>query len=151
MSWITKISTDLAVLPEFVQEYETKLQQLRSSTAIGGQLERNMRELPAHTELVFNDLQLIEAVLRNLEIKLRQQRSQVFKRFLESYNRALSSRDAERYVDGDDLVISMEQLINEVAYLRNRYLGVMKALETKAFQLNNITRLRVAGMEDISI
>lgn len=150
-SWVTRISTDLAVLPDFVQEYEARLSDVRRHTAIGGQLERNMRELPAHTEQVFNDLQLIEAVLRILELKLRQQRSQVFKKFLESYNRALSSRDAERYVDGDDLVISMEQLVNELAYLRNRFLGVMKALESKNFMLSNISKLRVAGLEDASL
>jgi hypothetical protein len=35
--------------------------------------------------------------------------------------------------------------------LRNKWLGVMKGIETKAFQINNIVRLRVAGMEDISL
>ena len=45
----------------------------------------------------------------------------------------------------------METLVNEVALMRNQYLGIMKALESKNFMLGHITRLRVAGMEDITI
>jgi len=43
---------------------------------------------------------------------------------MENYARALTSRDAEKYTDGEDEVIDYETLINEVAYLRNRWLGM---------------------------
>ncbi len=74
-----------------------------------------------------------------------------FQKYLEAYNRALTSRDAEKYVDGEDEVVDFETLINEVALLRNRWLGIMKALESKNFMLGHIVRLRAAGMEDITI
>ena len=61
------------------------------------------------------------------------------------------SRDAEKYVDGEDEVIDYEVLVNEVALLRNKWLGIMKALESKNFMLGHIVRLRAAGMEDISV
>ena len=70
---------------------------------------------------------------------------------LEGYARALTSRDAEKYVDGEDEVIDFETLINEVALLRNKYLGIMKGLDTKQWQLGHIVRLRTAGMEDVSV
>jgi hypothetical protein len=63
----------------------------------------------------------------------------------------LSSRDAEKYVDGEDEVIDYETLINEVALLRNTWLGILKGLESKNFMLGHIVRLRAAGMEDISL
>jgi len=63
----------------------------------------------------------------------------------------LTSRDAEKYVDGEDEVVDFETLINEVALLRNRWLGIMKGLEAKQWQLGHITRLRTAGMEDVSV
>ena len=74
-----------------------------------------------------------------------------FKNYLESYARALSTRDAEKYADGEDEVIDFETLINEVALLRNKYLGILKGLEAKQWQLGHITRLRTAGMEDVSL
>jgi hypothetical protein len=63
----------------------------------------------------------------------------------------LTSRDAEKYAEGEDEVIDMEVLINEVALLRNRWLGIMKGLEAKQWQMGHIVRLRTSGMEDITI
>ena len=94
---------------------------------------------------------LIEAVLNYLNIKLRQIRRKHFQKYLEGYARALTSRDAEKYVDGEDEVIDFETLINEVALLRNKYLGIMKGLDTKQWQLGHIVRLRTAGMEDVQV
>ena len=50
-----------------------------------------------------------------------------------------------------DEVIDMETIINEVALLRNRWLGVMKGIESKNFMLGHVVRLRTAGMEDIVV
>jgi hypothetical protein len=63
----------------------------------------------------------------------------------------LTSRDADKYVEGEDEVIEYEILINEVALLRNRWLGILKGLEAKQWQMGHIVRLRTSGMEDITI
>ena len=107
--------------------------------------------MPGITEHRFNQLQEIEAVLNFLNIQLRKIRRKWFKKYLEGYARALTSRDAEKYVDGEDEVIDFETIINEVALLRNKWLGIMKGLETKQWQLGHITRLRTAGMEDVTV
>ena len=78
-------------------------------------------------------------------------RSKIFRKFLESYNRALSSRDAEKFVDGEEEVVNLQYLINDFSLVRNRFIGVIKALEAKQFQINNIVKLRAAGLEDISL
>jgi hypothetical protein len=89
--------------------------------------------------------------LNYLNIQLRKIRRKHFQKYLEAYNRALTSRDAEKYAEGEDEVIDMEVLINEVALLRNRWLGIMKGLEAKQWQMGHIVRLRTSGMEDITI
>jgi hypothetical protein len=114
-------------------------------------VEKNVKELPGITEHRFNQLQEIEAVLNFLNIQLRKIRRRHFQKYLEAYARALTSRDAEKYVDGEDEVIDFETIINEVALLRNRWLGIMKGLDTKQWQLGHITKLRTAGMEDITV
>ena len=75
----------------------------------------------------------------------------VFRKFLESYNRQLTSRDADKYVDGDDDVVNLTSIANQFSLLRNQYLGIMKGLDTKQWQIGHIVKLRTAGMEDISI
>jgi hypothetical protein len=43
----------------------------------------------------------------------------------------------------------MEKVINEFAMLRNQWLGIIKGLDIKGYQINNIIKLRAAGLEDI--
>lgn len=151
MTWYTKVTSDLSNLPDFISYYEAELLQAKYETSIKGHVERNLTNLPGITEHRFNQLQEIEAVLNFLNIQLRKLRRKYFQKYLEGYNRALSSRDAEKYVDGEDEVIDFEVLINEMALLRNKWLGVMKALESKNFMLGHVVRLRTAGMEDIVV
>jgi hypothetical protein len=151
MSWYGRITQDLNVIPDFISYYENELLSAKSDVKVYGNVEKNISNLPGITEYRFNQLQEIEAVLNYLNIQLRKIRRKHYKKYLEAYNRALTERTAEKYVDGEDEVIDYEVLINEVAFLRNRWLGVMKGIDTKQWQLGHIVRLRTAGMEDISI
>ena len=151
MTWYNRVSTDLLAIPDFISHYEGELDSAKKEVRIYGNVEKNITGLPGVTEHRFNQLQEIEAVLNFLNIKLRQIRRKHFQKYLEAYNRALTSRDAEKYVDGEDEVIDFETLINEVSLLRNRYLGILKGLEQKSYALGHVVRLRTAGMEDISI
>ena len=96
-------------------------------------------------------MQEIEAVLNYLNIQLRKIKQKHYKKYLEAYNRALTSRDAEKYAEAEDEVIDFETIINEVALLRNKWLGLLKGIESKNFMLGHVARLRTAGMEDITL
>ena len=151
MNWYTRISHDLAVIPDFISHYENELISSKIDVRVSGLIERQISALPGITEHRFNQLQEVEAVLNLLNIKLSKIRRGHFQKYLEKYARALTSRDAEKYVDGEDEVIDFEYLINEVALLRNKFLGIMKGLDAKQWQMGHIVRLRTAGMEDISV
>jgi hypothetical protein len=149
--WYNRITADLGQIPNFISHYENEMISAKKDCIIAGLVERNLKELPGTTEQRFYQLQEIEAVLNYLNIQIRKIRRKHFQKYLENYPRALTSRDAEKYVDGEDEVIDYETIINEVALLRNRWLGIMKGLETKQWQMGHIVRLRTAGMEDISV
>jgi hypothetical protein len=150
-NWYSQITSNLGVIPDFIHYYETELIQAKSEVKVIGNVEKNIAAIPGVTEHRFNQLQEIEAVLQYLNLQLRKIRRKHFQKYLEAYNRALTDRTAEKYVDGEDEVIDMETIINEVALLRNRWLGIMKGLEAKQWQMGHIVRLRTAGMEDITI
>ena len=151
MNWYTQVTTDLSKLPDFIVYYDTELSKAKNEVKIYGNVEKNIAALPGITEHRFNQLQEIEAVLNYLNIQLRKIRRKHFQKYLEAYNRALTSRDAEKYVDGESEVVDFEVLINEIALLRNKWLGIMKGLDAKQWQMGHIVRLRTAGMEDITI
>jgi hypothetical protein len=149
--WYSKVVADLGNIPDFIFHYERELDDAKQDCRVGGLIEKNITALPGITEHRFNQLQEIEAVLNYLNIQLRKIRRKHFQKYLEGYARALTSRDAEKYVDGEDEVIEFETLINEVALLRNRFLGILKGMESKNFMLGHIVRLRAAGMEDVQV
>jgi hypothetical protein len=151
MTWYNKVTGNISYLPDFIDHYNQELDRAKIECGIKGIVEKNISALPGITEHRFNQLQEIEAVLNYMNIQLRKIRRKHFQKYLENYQRALTSRDAEKYVDGEDEVIDYETLINEVALLRNKWLGVMKGLDTKQWQLGHIVRLRTAGMEDVSV
>ena len=149
--WYSRVVASLGNIPDFIAHYERELAEAKRECKIGGYVEVNIKELPGITEHRFNQLQEIEAVLNFLHIQLRKIRRRHFQKYLENYARALTARDAEKYVDGEDEVIDFETIINEVALLRNKWLGIMKGLDTKILQIGHIFRLRTAGMEDIQV
>ena len=149
--WYNRITADLGEIPDFIAHYEKELDEAKRDCRISGLVEKNITALPGITEHRFNQLQEIEAVLNYLNIQLRKIRRRYFQKYLEGYARALTSRDAEKYVDGEDEVIDFETIINEVALLRNRWLGILKGLDSKQWQMGHIVRLRTAGMEDITV
>ena len=151
MGWYSRVSRDISEIPSAIQYFEDELVIARQEVKIKGSIERASADMPGIVEHRFNQLQEIEAILEYLNIELRRLRSQYFKKYLENYQRALSSRDVEKYVDGESDVVDYEKIINEFALLRNKWLGVLKALDQKQWQITNIVKLRVAGMEDASL
>ena len=149
--WYSRVTASISAIPDFIAHYERELTEAKAECRLSGHVETNIKELPGITEHRFNQLQEIEAVLNYLNIQLRKIRRKHFKKYLESYARALTPRDAEKYVDGEEEVIDYETIINEVALLRNRFLGIMKGLDSKSWMSGHVVRLRAAGMEDIRV
>jgi len=149
--WYNKVVANIGTLPDFIMYYRSELESAKKDVSVYGYVEKNLADLPGVTEHRFHQLQEIEAVLNYLNIQLRKIRRKHFQKYLEAYQRALTSRDAEKYVDGEDEVIEYETLINDVALLRNQWLGIMKGLESKNFMLGHVVRLRASGMEDIQL
>ena len=151
MGWYSKISKDISHIPDAVLHFEQELVEAREEVKLRGNVEKASASMPGTVEHRFGQLQEIEAILEYLNIELRRLKSGFFRKYLENYQRALSSRDCERYVEGEADVVDMEKIINEFALLRNKWLGVIKGLDQKQWQITNIVKLRVAGMEDASL
>ena len=151
MGWYSEVSRDVSKIPEAIAYFETQLTEARQECKLVGNVEKSAAAMPGVVEHRFNQLQEIEAILNYLNIELRRLRSSYFKKYLENYQRALSSRDVEKYVDGEADVVDYEKIINEFALMRNKWLGVLKALDQKQWQITNVVKLRVAGMEDATL
>ena len=151
MGWYSDIAKDISNIPDAVLYFEGELAEARKEVKLIGNLEKASAALPGVVEHRFSQLQEIEAILEYLNIELRRLKSSHFRKYLENYQRALSSRDCDRYVEGEADVVDFEKIINEFALLRNKWLSITKGLDQKQWQITNIVKLRIAGMEDASL
>jgi len=152
--WYGKITAnpnDMTTFVDAILYFESELEAAKREVKLHGSVEKASAQLPGIVEHRFNQYQEVEAILRYLEIRHTQTKSAAFKRYLETYARSLSSRDAEKYADGDKDVVEFAMLINQIALVRNTYMGVMKGLDYKHWQINNLVKLKVAGMEDFEV
>jgi len=150
-NWYDLVSKDISKIPDAVEYFNTELIAAKAEIKISGRIEKASAHLPASVETRFSQLQEIEAILEYLNIELRRLRSSHFRRYVENYQRQLSSRDAEKFVDGEADVVDFEKIINEFALIRNKWLGIIKGLDQKQWQLTNIVKLRTAGLDDATL
>src|SRR5210317_978275 len=151
MGWYSEVARNINKIQDAIAYFESELSDAKTEVKLRGNVEKAASEMPGIVEHRFNQLQEIEAILNYMNIELRRLRSSFFKKYLENYQRALSSRDVEKYVDGEADVVDYEKIINEFALMRNKWLGVLKALDQKQWQITNVVKLRVAGMEDATL
>jgi hypothetical protein len=146
--WYAQVVEDLSEIPNAMNYFENEIVDAKDETKIVGSLEKNAQELSGITSHRFGQLQEIEAILKYLNIKYDKMRSDHYRKYLERYQRDLTDRSIEKYIDGEDDIVTMSILINEVSLVRNKYLALMKGLEIKNWQISNVVRLRIVGMED---
>ena len=124
--WYNKIKKDLSELPNMMEYHEKQLMSARAEINEKGQVSQVMLKIPGIMEYRYNQLQDVDAILEFLNLQLRIIKHKHYKKFFEGYGKALNSREAEKYSEAEDDVIDMETIINEVALIRNKWLGVIK-------------------------
>lgn len=150
-NWYITITRDISKLPDAIAYYEKELAVASKECDIHGSIETMSKLLPSIVELRFNQLQETEAILRYLNIEYDEEYHNAYKKYLMNYNKTLKSTEADKFAKGDASVVAMAHLVNDFARIRNQYQGIIKALDVKQWQLTNIIKLRVAGLDDASI
>lgn len=148
---ILVLNEDIDKIHDAIDDFENELAEARKDCQIKGSLEQAASRLPGLFEYRFSQLQEVEAILEHLNIELRRMRSIHYKNYLEGYNRTLTYRDIEKYIDGEDDIVAWTKIVNSFALIRNQYLSITKSLDQKNWQISNIVRLRTAGLEDVKI
>ncbi len=146
--WYNAVTEDISNVSNAIKFFDKEVEEARKEVSLTGNLEKASASMPGLIVFRFNQLQELEAILEFLNIAYRKERAKTLRRFIEHYERALTAREAEKWIDGEDNVVLLAELINDIALVRNKFLGIIKGLEAKGFQINNITKLKVAGIED---
>lgn len=138
-------------LTEAIKYFSEEYENARKEVKVVGSLTKCVSELSSNYEYRVAQLQEIEAILRHFEIKLSQKKSNLYQKYLEHYQRALSSSDIKVYIEGQPEIVAIQQIINEIALVRNKYIALTKGFETANYQLSNLSKLYASGCDGIQI
>lgn len=143
-------NNNLDEIPDAIVYYNDQLIEAREELKIKGSVSRMASQMPGIIEYRFSQLQEIEGIHRHIEILKTKAFSDSFKNYTNS-NRNMTSRDAEKYSNGDDTVLELAIILNSISVIRDKFLGLTKGLESKHYQLTNLIKMKAAGIDDFDI
>lgn len=149
--YLQMIKEDAKKLPEILEHFNQEYEDAKKELKIEGNLQQEATKLPSYMEYRFSQLQELEAILEYFNIKLKGVKSTLYQKFMNTSARALTSNDVKQYIEGDKTVIEIQTVINDVALVRNRFVGLTKGFDAKNFMISNIVKLRVAGLDSIIV
>ncbi len=114
----------------------------------GRRIEEIARTLPHYQssyDQQYQELKALDEWLNNLKEK---KVSRFWKKYLEGYSKALSSRDIQAYIAGEKEIVELNEVIIEVGLIKSKMLSIVEALKQLGWMLGHITKLRISEMED---
>jgi hypothetical protein len=149
MSFLFRLSENLEKVIEHIAKYETAIAEAEELFNMEGKkLEYLCRVLPANIvryDEYHNELKSLEDYLKAKRDVIE---SKLWKKYVEGYSRALSTRDIQAYIQGDAEYVSYTELILEVVHVKTQIKSIVEAFGQMGWMLSHVTKLRVAEMQD---
>lgn len=150
MSFILTLDEEkLADIIPLLPKYEAAIQSAENIFKLEGKrLEEIARTLPHHQSSYDQRYQEMKAVEEWLNTIKDKKTAKLWKKYLEGYSRQLSTRDIQAYISGEKEIVELNQILVEVALLKNNLAAIVEALKQMGWMIGHVTKLRVAEMQD---
>lgn len=152
MSKLHELGDNFQKLPDLLLQYEKELPQVEMIIKIEGKtLEQANKENPSW-QLYFDQKRVeLKTIVDYLEIRVSRVRSKLFKQITESNPRDLSDRAKEKFIDSEQAYLNIQELYLEAKEIYAKYQSVVDGFTTRGYALNNITKARVADVQDMML
>lgn len=148
----TEINERFKNLPAILADFNDALKDAEQEIQIKGKsLEGANRENPSL--YVYYDQKRVElkTLVDFMENQVARARGRLFRSFTENFKRELSDRAKDKYIDGEQGYLDIFEIYLEVKEVYDRYASIVEAIKFRGYSLNNITKARVANMENASL
>lgn len=151
MSFLLTLEEDkLHEIIPLLPKYEEKVKAAEPIFKLEGRkLEEIIRTVPhyqASYDQSYQELKALEEWVNNIKEK---KVGKLWKKYLEGYQRALSTRDIQSYINSEKDIVELNQIIIEVTLLKNHMSSIVEAIKNLGWMTSHITKLRVAEMQDV--
>ena len=149
---LTLEESKLETIISLLAKYEQKVQDAAPIFNLEGRrLEEIMRTLPGHQssyDRAFQEMKALDEWLNNLKDK---KTAKYWKKYVEGYPKALSTRDVQAYIAGESEIVELNQIMIEVTLTKNHLQAIVDSLRQLAWMTGHITKLRVVELGDVML
>jgi len=141
-------------LPDFLEEWEKIYDHainVLSVTKVKGRLDKQEAQLGAQVAYYKEVAKEIYNVSSRLDSAIKHKRGMLYRFYMESYPKALTSRDIDQYINSDDDYYVLIGHKHDVDFWLGRYDSLIDGLDIKNWQLSNLTKLHIAGYDDVEV
>lgn len=149
MSIKSDLGENYVNLGKILEPYADELADKDHNLEIKGKtIELANREQPQH--LAYYDERRVElsTLVKFFEGEMARVRSKLI-RGMEQYPRELSDRMKEKYIDEDEAYLQVFHKFLVVKEMYGLYDSLVECFRARGYALNNITKIRVASLEDV--
>lgn len=152
MSRILDLGDKLEKLPILLDEYERGMEDVDDHLSIEGKLLEHANREQAAWQSYYDQRKIeLYTLVKFMEAQVRKVRGKLFIGYTENHSHDLSDRAKDRYIDQEPSYLNKYELLLEVEELHKKYEAIVDSFRSRGFALNNITKIRVAALEDVTI
>lgn len=142
-------STPLNQIPGKLEVYEVLIAEAEGvfqldNVKLGEATKSHVQNLGLY-DTMLQECKTIEAYM---ELRRDEIEAERHKFYLENSNRQLNARDLAMYIRSDPQMMQIAQVLVEVGHVRRQLEAIVETLKTMGWSLSNITKQRVASIED---
>lgn len=142
----------LGKIPGRIALYEQLIESAESVFELKG---RGLEECcKSHAQdLMFYDVMLQECktIEETIKVRVDEVEGNLYRSYNEKSNIKLSSTDIRQYIKGDPQYVTACQILLEVQHTKRRLEAVVEALKSMGWSINNITKLRIAQLDHVTL
>ena len=150
MSFVQKIINNLANIDQYLDKYNKQIDTHKDFFLVeGANLEFVCKRLPFIVAEFKASLAEIKSISDILEFRKETTEGEIWKKYIEGSKRHMAPKDIQMYTKQDESFILINEAILEIAFVKNKIVAILEALEVLHWQLNNIVKIRIASLEEV--
>ena len=152
MSIIARLGKNYVNLFDIIEQYEDELAKYPDNLTIKGKtLEFALKEQATWCAYYGERKTELKTLVNHFDIQINKVKGTLYAQYNENYNPRLVHTAINSYVDKEEAVINLREMQAEVKELLDKYDNVLDAFNRRGFALRDITAIRIASMNEVSL
>jgi len=148
MSFIA-ITKDLNNIEKYIEKYELLIEEHQDFFNMEGKkLEYICKTLPLLVRKFKQASYELKTYTDSLKLIKENTESFFWKKYTENSRRQLDKKDLQMYIQQEPEWITISECLLEIEHIKYKIQAILDALDVAHWQMNNITKIRIASLEE---